>query len=443
MPDPQTVSADVTIVGGGYSGTILAAELAKRGVSSVVVERRERIARGAAYSTEEPAHLLNVPAHNMSAFADDPGHFLRRFEASGGERGGFAERRFYGDYLGAIFEEALATGLVEAAQGEAVAAERVDERWLVTLRDGRQLKSRALVLAVGNEAPAGFSTLDGLGERYVRDPWRPGAAADAAKLAGEGGAVLILGTGLTMVDTVLSLDESGFAGPMLALSRRGLSPRAHAAFEPAPTGLEDVPRGSVRGLLRWLRERSARVGWRAAVDSLRPHSHALWNALPIAEQQRFLRHARPWWDVHRHRIAPEVARRIAALIAEGRLEVIAGRIQSARTDGDSLLAAVQRRGADEPRPVRVSAIIDCTGPLGSVSRTANPLLRSLLDSGAARPDWLDLGLELGQGARVAGSQSLWAIGPLTKGRHWEIVAVPDIRAQAAGIAAEIAEEHRA
>src|SRR5688572_22219934 len=119
MPDPQTFSADVTIVGGGYSGTILAAELARRGVSSVVVERRGRVARGAAYSTDAPAHLLNVPAHNMSAFADDPDHFLQRFEALGGEPGGFAERRFYGAYLDGIFEEALETGLTTAVAGEA------------------------------------------------------------------------------------------------------------------------------------------------------------------------------------------------------------------------------------------------------------------------------------------------------------------------------------
>jgi uncharacterized NAD(P)/FAD-binding protein YdhS len=440
MPDPEIVSAEVVIVGGGYSGTILAAELARRGVSSVVVERRGRIARGAAYSTDEPAHLLNVPAHNMSAFADDPGHFLRRFEADGGEAAGFAERRFYGAYLDGIFEEALATGLIRAIVGEAVSAQWRDDHWSVTLTDGGRVNSRSLVLAVGNEAPRGFAMLDGLGDRYVRDPWRPGTAAAAAELAGEGGAVLILGTGLTMVDTVLSLDEAGFAGPILALSRRGLSPRAHAAGEPAPVTLDDVPKGSVRDMLRWLRQRSARVGWRAAIDSLRPHSHALWQALALAEQRRFLRHARPWWDVHRHRIAPEVARRIADLVAEGQLEISAGRVLAARADGDCVLVDVQRRGSAAARSMRVSAIIDCTGPLHSIGRTANPLLRSLLDSGAVRPDALDMGLELGRGARVAGSESLWALGSLTKGRYWEIIAVPDIRAQAAGIAAEIAEE---
>jgi uncharacterized NAD(P)/FAD-binding protein YdhS len=161
------------------------------------------------------------------------------------------------------------------------------------------------------------------------------------------------------------------------------------------------------------------------------------------EQRRFLRHARPWWDVHRHRIAPEVARRIADLIAEGRLEIAAGRLQSARSDGDSVVVEMQRRGSSVSRPVRVSAVIDCTGPLQGVGRTANPLLRSLLDSGVARPDSIDLGLELDGGARVAGSERLWALGSLTKGRYWEIVAVPDIRAQAAAVAADIAEELRA
>jgi uncharacterized NAD(P)/FAD-binding protein YdhS len=441
MPHSQT--ADVTIVGGGYSGTILAAELARQAISSAVIERRERIARGAAYSTPEPAHVLNVPAHNMSAFAGDPGHFLRRFEAAGGDSGGFAERRFYGAYLDDIFEETRGTGLVEPVHGEACAAERHGNGWRVTLTDGTRIESRALVLAVGNEVPGGFAALDGLGELYVRDPWRPGAAARAAAKSDNDAAVLILGTGLTMVDTVLSLDEAGFAGTIVALSRRGLSPRAHAPTEPAPVALDEIPADSVRSLLRWLRERSARTGWRAAVDSLRPHSHALWQGLPLVEQRRFLRHARPWWDVHRHRIAPEVARRIADLIAEGRLEIAAGRLQSARSDGDSVVVEIQRRGSSVSRPVRVSAVIDCTGPLQGVGRTANPLLRSLLDSGVARPDSIDLGLELDGGARVAGSERLWALGSLTKGRYWEIVAVPDIRAQAAAVAADIAEELRA
>lgn len=441
MPDAHTPnSRGVTIVGGGYSGTILAAELARRGISTWLIEGGGKLARGAAYSTTEAAHLLNVPAHNMSAFGDDPDHFLRRFDAAGGERGGFAERRFYGAYLCDILSEAEASGHVTSIEGEAIAAER-DGAWRVTLKDGRHVQSHALVLAVGNEAPSDLPTLSRLGPNYISNPW--GAAArDALRHAASGkDDVLIVGTGLTMIDTVLSLDEAGFSGRILALSRRGLSPRSHALSEPAPVALDDIPLGSVSALLRWMRSRSIAVGWRAAVDSVRPHSHSIWQALPLTEQRRFLRHARPWWDVHRHRIAPEVARRVAALIAEGQLQIAAGRILSAREGRDEVLveiARVRRPATTE----HFGLVVNCTGPLHAISRTDNPLLRSLLDAGAARPDPLDIGLEVEDFGRVVGSDALWAIGSLTKGRYWEITAVPDIRVQAAAVAAKIAHFER-
>ena len=441
MPDAQTeATRSVTIIGGGFAGTVLAAELARRRVSAWLVEGDDRLARGLAYATEEPAHLLNVPAHNMSAFADDPDHFLRRFEAIGGERGGFAERRFYGAYLYAILQEAQDSGMTVPVAGEAIGAERGDSGWAVALADGRRLRSRALVLAIGNEAPGGLSALEDAGDCYVRNPWGRDAARAIETAAEDGGDVLIVGTGLTMVDTVLSLDEAGFAGRILALSRRGLSPRAHAAFEPAPVTLDEVPQGSVAALFGWLRARAARVGWRAAVDSLRPHSHALWQGFSVEEQRRFLRHARPWWDVHRHRIAPTVAERITDLIAAGLLEIAAGRVLTARPEAEAVVVEIARRGAPAPKPYRFAAIINCTGPLHATSRTANPLLRSLLDAGAASPDALDIGIAVDERSRVTSADRLWAMSALTKGRYWEITAVPDIRAQAAAIAAQIAEE---
>ena len=440
MSDAQSeLTRAVTIVGGGYSGTILAAALAKRGVGAWLVEGHGQLARGAAYSTAEPAHLLNVRAFNMSAFADDPDHFLRHFEAIGGERHGFAQRRFYGAYLDDILAKAEATGHVTPVEGEAVSAQPDGNGWTVVLADGRRLRSNALVLAIGNAAPGGLTALSGLGAHYVANPWGAEARSAVGEAAKSGADVLIVGTGLTMVDTVLSLDAAGFGGRIVALSRRGLSPRAHAPSEPAPVAFDELPKGSVRALLHWLRSRSAKFGWRPAVESLRPHSHALWQSFPLAEQRRFLRHARPWWDVHRHRIAPDVASRIAGLVAEGRLEIMAGRILAAREDEGEIKVDFARRGG-RPRTHGFGLVINCTGPLHSITRTTNPLLRSLLDSGAAKPDALDMGLDVENIARVVGSNRLWALGSLTKGRYWEIVAVPDIRVQAAKVADDIAEE---
>ncbi|HEY0630149.1 MAG TPA: FAD-dependent oxidoreductase, partial [Sphingomicrobium sp.] len=246
--------------------------------------------------------------------------------------------------------------------------------------------------------------------------------------------------GLTMVDVVLSLDEAQHRARIVAVSRRGLVPRAHAEFEPAPVALDEVPQGSVSKLWRWLRRRGAEVGWRAAVDSLRPHSHALWQAFSEEDQRRFLRHARPWWDVHRHRIAPEVAGRIKRLVQLGQLEIVAGRVTDMWAGNQKLSVAIQRRGRSDAMTHEFALAVNCTGPLGSISESKNPLLASLFDAGLARPDSLDLGLEVDERSRLATAPRAWAVGPLTKGRYWEITAVPDIRGQVAKVADDIAEE---
>jgi uncharacterized NAD(P)/FAD-binding protein YdhS len=191
-------------------------------------------------------------------------------------------------------------------------------------------------------------------------------------------------------------------------------------------------------LWKWLRRRSDEVGWRAAIDSLRPHSHRLWQSLDASEQRRFLRHARPWWDVHRHRIAPEVGATIAGLVAEGRLEIMAGRILAAERNVHGLAVEIRRRGSDAVRLRTFAYAFNCTGPLHSIGRTRDPFLRSLLDGSHVRPDQLEIGLDVDENSRAG--ERLWALGPLTKGRYWEIIAVPDIRDQAALVAEDIARE---
>jgi uncharacterized NAD(P)/FAD-binding protein YdhS len=430
----------VAIIGGGFSGTITAAQLARRGIASALIDGSGRIGRGVAYSTREPAHLLNVRAEGMSAWSGDVGDFAQRFEAEGGDPRGFAERRFFARYLQDILDEAVGSGKVELVEAFATGARRRDRGWIIEFEDGGSIEADALVLAIGNQDPALLGALAAAGDRYIANPWGAEAAAAVEDLTASGGSALLVGTGLTMVDLALSLDSAGYRGRAIALSRRGQVPRSHAESEPAPVDYEEVPSGSLRDLWRWLRRRSAEVGWRAAVDSLRPHSHALWQSLDGGQQRRFLRHARPYWDVHRHRIAPEVAQTIARMIAEGRLEVIAGRIVASERDGDALDVTIRKRGASTPQALRVDYAFNCTGPLQAIGRTRDPLLRSLLDAGQVRPDHLGIGLEVDEHSRAEPGERLWALGPLTKGRYWEIIAVPDIREQAAAVAEDISRE---
>src|SRR4029079_1367297 len=266
----------------------------------------------------------------------------QRFESEGGDRRGFAQRRLFARYLGEILDEATAKGtqVVDAAASKAT---RTESGWRIALDGDENVEADALVLAIGNQEPESLSAFTGADGRYLRNPWGAEARAAVQDLAESGGAALLIGTGLTMVDLVLSLDAAGHRGRIVALSRRGLIPRSHADFEPAPVEEAEVPSGNLRALWRWLRRRGAEVGWRAAVDSLRPYSHPLWQGFSPEDQRRFMRHARPWWDVHRHRIAPEGAGTVARMVAEGRLEIAAGRVVTARAVDDALEVEYRKR----------------------------------------------------------------------------------------------------
>jgi uncharacterized NAD(P)/FAD-binding protein YdhS len=344
----------------------------------------------------------------------------------------------YARYLGRILDEAVAGGLTTVIQAPVVAAHRNGLRWRLELGDGSAVESSALALAIGNQEPDELAVFSNAGSRFIGDPWGPRARAAVETLAQEGGDALVVGTGLTMVDLALSLDAAGHRGRIFAVSRRGLAPRAHAEFEPAPVDADELPRGNLRRLGNWLRRRSAQVGWRAAVDSLRPHTQQLWQELDVEQQRRFLRHGRAWWDVHRSRIAPAVASRITAFIAEGRLEVIAGRVVSAASMASSLDIEIRRRGAEATQRFGFAYAFNCTGPLHSIAHSNDPLLRHLLDRATVRPDPLGIGLDVDQRSRAG--ERLWALGPLTRGCYWEIIAIPDIREQAAVVADDIEKE---
>jgi uncharacterized NAD(P)/FAD-binding protein YdhS len=424
---------DVAVIGGGFSGTMGAAQLTRAGLGVLLVEGGGRAGNGVAYSTREAVHLLNVPAAKMSAWPEAPDDFV----GQGFDAGTFAPRREFGAYLKSILARAVADG-AQLVEGQAVSAVREGAGWRVTLADGSVIAARALVLAQGNQPPEPMRVGDGVDpDLFINNPWGGEAKAAVERLAASGGEALILGTGLTMVDMVLSLDAAGHGGRIVALSRRGQIPRAHAPHDLAAVEFDEVPQGNIRALTRWLRGRSG-GGWRGAVDSLRPHAQALWRGLGPADQGRFLRHARPYWDVHRHRIAPQVAGRLKELVGEGRLEIIAGRVLSLAAQDKGIDATIRRRGSGAEGQAHFAAVFNCTGPLGAMGRTRDPLLRQMIDGGLVAIDRLGIGLAV-DGASKAGNR-VWALGPLTKGEFWEIVAVPDIRGQVAAVANDISKE---
>lgn len=417
----------IAIVGGGFSGAMLAARLAESGIASTIIDRDADIGLGVAYSTPFDGHLLNVRSNRMSAVEGRPDDFVQWLQTHHPEQAapeGFAPRRLYGlyvqDRLAGV--EVAYPGLIIRIVGEVVAIEDSSVR----LADGRLIKADAVVLATGNPAPKTAAPGEAEG-RVIGDPWAPGAL----DWIGEDDDVIIVGTGLTMVDMVQWLVARGWRGKATALSRRGLKPRAHEALPdtPAtPTGMLKLAPASRR--LAEARRMADESGWRSVMEGLRPMTADLWAAADSELRARFVRHLRPWWDVHRHRIADSIAASLEALEAAGRLTIVAGRIRRIHQDGDRV--AVDwwpRRGPEQP-PITGHWLIDCTGPGHDPAKDS--LTGPLIASGRARLDALRLGLDLDAQGRVLNANGvpddrLLVLGPPARAAFWETIAVPDIR----------------
>jgi uncharacterized NAD(P)/FAD-binding protein YdhS len=451
----QNPSRDVTIVGGGASAVLLACHLLRdpgRGLRVTLIEKRQEVGRGIAYGTANPEHLLNVRAANMSAFPDQPDHFWRwlcarrkgRTDAEALDCSDpfcFVPRRVYGDYIANLISPLLSTherapGL-HVIRGECIEVAEGRSGVVVTLADGSHHTARMAVLAVGHESPV-------IGDSCYADPWTTPSTAGIA----EDSKILILGTGLTMIDYVLTLALAGHRGPIIAMSRRGLLPRSHRSIEPLHIDADDVPFGSdISALLRWLRRlikaHAERGGdWRSVIDGIRPYNQRIWQALSPGARRRFLEHMRAWWDVHRHRMAPEVETRINAMIGAARLTIVAGKVCAVQPDASGALVLFRRRRKNATESMHVKMIVECRGTSLTPWETGNPVLRSLLGQGLGRADALRIGLDVTPECAIINqdgipSTRLFAVGPLTRAAFWEITAVPDIRTQCAELAARI------
>ena len=438
----------VAIVGAGFSGSLLAINILRHaGPDATLIERRAVFGRGTAYTAPHPSHLLNVRAGNMSALSDRPQHFAEWCTARGlGGGGDFAQRKMYGEYLGELLERS------SARAGERLALVNDDVRGVEVAGDGVTLHFAdrapqtfdALVVAVGNlppHAPPGLDADALPPDLYAHDPWDPGLTDGLS----DDDSVLLIGTGLTMVDVALSLDAAGFGGRIVAMSRRGLLPRPHVP--PAPAGdRNEKPTSRASVLLREMRARARAIGWRAAVDELRPFTQSLWLSASVDERSRFLRHLRPWWDVHRHRLAPAVAAKIDAMVARGQLSIVGGKPSHFVAAGQGSDVTWRPRGSNAAQTLHARRIVNCTGPQGDLARSTEPLLRELIARGHARADANRLGLDVDSQSRLIGADGvahprLFGLGPMTRGAFWEIVAVPDIRTQVWTVARRLAQAH--
>jgi uncharacterized NAD(P)/FAD-binding protein YdhS len=434
----------VAIVGGGASGTLAASLLVKRSEAAnvVIIDPCEQLGRGVAYATDCSRHVLNVPAGNMSALPFAPDHFVRwlaaKVEAPYGPTS-FVPRSLYGDYLSGIATEAQAAAPDRWRHVRTFALEVRQEHdgVRVTCSNGDTIQADSLVVASGNASPAAWSNVSleaQRSRRFFNSAWDQGAIAPGSPDE----TVLLLGMGLTAVDAVFGLRSSGHRGTIYMVSRRGLLPHEHRVFDAPPSRFPEAH--TVSELLDAVRTlvRDAQVpggNWRAVIDDVRPHTNARWKALSLEEQQRFFRHALPYWNVHRHRIAPESAKDIAELLASGALRILAGRTGEITANGDVLRVPIKLRGSAEVSTVDAGRVINCSGPQHDFRKLSNPLIRSLLAQGLMVPNPLGIGVRVAESGALVGadgtpSSRLFAIGPARFGTLIETTAIPEIRQQA-------------
>jgi uncharacterized NAD(P)/FAD-binding protein YdhS len=458
-PSPLTVGsscpdrADVAIVGGGFSGLLTLLHILQRDPDAevVVIERTPRPGPGLAYGACAPQHLLNVPADRMGAFPDDPRGFFTWLEAR--EPGRFQPHEFvpralYGEYLLATVSATAArhAARVRFVHGVVERLTPLEHATELSLSSGHSLVADEVVLALG--LPMAAAPWEASGAPQATDPW----SAETWRHVQPTDRVVIVGTGLTGLDVLSSLEARGHRGPVRFVSRNGRFPLPHASTHGAPAVpvrvdtevLASGPRHAVRLIRALVDEQHAAGGsWHAVLDAVRPHVAATWQRWSAADRQRFLRRLRPLWDVHRHRAPLAVLGLLERGIETGRIETLRGSVE--RLDGhDGGVTVTVRTPQGDSVSLDADRVFNCIGPTLRLSESRDPLIRSLLDSGLALTDEASLGLSAdGQGrlrqANGGAARRIFLLGALRRGDLWESTAVPELRGQAAAVGAGVAE----
>ncbi|MFC5069926.1 FAD/NAD(P)-binding protein [Flaviflagellibacter deserti] len=454
----------IGIVGGGFTGAVFAVHLAN--ASSVpldieIIEPREKVGAGLAYGSASAEHRINVPSDRLTVFREEPLHFTQWLKARGewnadpdgltGPEDHYSTRHAFGAYVADLVrkssENNTSGSIILHRRNMATALERTAERWRVTFDSGESATYDEVVVCTTYGAPAFRWTLaEGAEElpHLVRNPWD----WDAIRAIPADGDVVIIGTGLTMCDAVVTLRVNGHRGRIRAISRRALTPREHGEFDSSFDLFEDrEPPLTAIGLLRLVRTRigdaaSEGRAWHPVVDAVRRNLATYWRTLPIAERGKIARHLRAYWDVHRFRMAPQVA----SLLAEGKADewftLSAGRIDRIGRTGSRFRIDWTPKGGS-PGGTEADAIINCTGPDSDLRRTRNPFVQAAMKSGLLRPDALRIGFDVDADGRLLDSggevsPGLWAAGPLARAIVGEATGVPEASAHARHVAEALA-----
>lgn len=453
------VRETVVVIGGGFTGAVVAHQIARRAPGRFrifAVEPRERLGSGVAYSTSDAAHRINVPASRMSFVSSDPCHFDRWLKADGALREdaeallpdgrAFPRRAVFGRYVAETLEPYLLSGAIEHVRDTVASVTRSsDGRYLMHLASGGTIAADHVALAATHPSPAppeAFAPLTG--DRRLIPDTQDAAALDALDRDDR---VLIVGAGLSMADIVASLERRGHRGRITAVSRRGLLSRGHPTRPRDPFGaFDERPEVTALGLLRRIRRTVAAAeasdaSWHCVLDAVRAQGGAIWAALPEGERRKAVRRLRTFWDVHRFRVAPQLEESIARLRAAGQLEVFAGEPLAARATPEGVEVSIKPRGGSAA-PHVFDAVAFATGPAHRNICVSDPLMSALAAEGLVTPDRLGLGLAVDETSRALGADgepagALWVAGPLARGTFGELMGLPEVPRHAEFVACQV------
>lgn len=458
--------ADILIIGGGLSGTMLAVQLLRLPGQRriLLIEPRAELGRGEAYSAVELGHTLNGNAARMSVDPDNPDdltQWLTEHIAGGGWPESaeqdvpvsdlFPPRGLFGVYVQQRLAEARRVGSQNGSSVEHIRAEVVDlqvdaDSVQLTLSDGQSLRGSCAVLATGMfpAARTPQKASSGLNAAAL-DPWDVAAMRQLDPQS----TVMIIGSGLTMVDAVVSLEQAGHRGPIEVFSRHGLLP--HVRRQPPTWGDflgDDHSLRTPRQLLRELRRQcqtaiAQGIDWQAPLDTVRVHIPRLWSQATDTQRRQFVRHVRPWWESHHHRSPPLSAALVERLHAEGRLRIQAASFKGLEpSPGGGVGIRIRHRGESETCVVQGAALINSSGIEYDWRRVARPLPQQVLARGLVQPGPLALGIAAAVDGAVLDAEGcaadrLFAMGPPLRGMWWESTAVTDVALQAKALAARL------
>lgn len=439
----------IAIIGGGLSGTLLSINLIKR-INDRTLDIRlfekspQKLFRGVAYSAALPYQLLNVPVKGMSLFEDDPMHFLAWLAEKGHcyTADDFVSRELFGNYLEENLTKVLADN--KAHHYNVVKTEVTqlskNESGVAVLSEEDSFRADMVFLCTGNFPPQDLPNLEPQARdsgRYINAPWSGGYLSQIKSDE----TIFIAGTGLTMVDQVMSLCKIPFSGKIIAASRRGYLPLSHGAspaYELKYT--PDLDQAGIYDLYYWVKKEIRNAenngqNFRSVIDAIRPHLQKMWFRMSMEDKKIFLKYIRPMWEIHRHRIPAHTYDALKEMVSNGRLQIIAGHIKSvSQNSEEEFVVTITEKKEKKTQAHSVNWILNCTGPQSNYKKIDSPLYARLFADGIISMDATGLGIKTEKYGHIIGeegqvSRNIIAVGPTAKASLWESTALKEIRAQ--------------